>query len=152
MELKAKINQDLKNALRSGDHTVCDTLRLLKSEVTNQEISLGLRESGLSDDQVEQVVMKEAKKRREAAEMYSKAGRAELAEREKTELEILKNYLPKMLSEAEVRQIVDEAVNNFGSKPVLSDMGKIIGVVKSKVGNSADGAMVALLVKERLSQ
>lgn len=149
MSLKATIDQDLKVALRTGDQATRDALRLLKSEVLNQEISLGLRGVGLEDSQVEQLIIKEAKKRREAVELYESAGRGELAQNELAELAILEKYLPKQLSDDEIIREIEVALAD--TEPVMANMGKVIGGVKSKLGSAADGATIARLVKERLS-
>lgn len=148
MSLKATINQDLKVALRSGDHSTCDTLRLLKAEISNQEIALGVREAGLTDEQIEQLIVKEAKKRREAAGLYEQAGRNELAANELAELAILEKYLPDQLSDDEIVTTIEEILKDI--EPVMSNMGKIISAVKAKLGSTADGATIAQLVKERL--
>ncbi len=150
MALKATINQDLKVALRNGDHQSCDTLRLLKAEISNQEIALGVREAGLTDEQVEQIVIKEVKKRREAAALYHQADRSELAEAELAELAILEKYLPEQLSDDEIRAVINAILQDI--EPVMSNMGKIIGAAKAKLGSAADGAVIARLVKEKLSQ
>ena len=151
MNLKAKINQDLKNALTSGNHLMCDTLRLLKAEIANREIALGVRETGLTDEQIEEIIAKEVKKRREAATLYTQVGRNELASKETSEVEVLVNYLPKMLSREEVSQIVDELIAS-GIEAMPANMGRLISAVKTKVGNSAEGSLVAELVKERIQQ
>lgn len=148
MNLKATINQDLKVALREGNHSACDTLRLLKAEISNREIALGVREAGLSNDEIEQVVIKEAKKRREAAELYESAGRMELADGELAELAILEKYLPEQLSDAEISLVVDEIIADV--EPILVNMSRIIGMVKAKLGSSADGAAIARIVKEKI--
>lgn len=148
MGLKATINQDLKVALRNGNHSACDTLRLLKAEIANREIALGVREAGLTDEQIEQVVVKEVKKRREAAELYQQAGRIELAENELTEIAILEKYLPQQLSDDAIRQAIDDILTQI--EPVMANMGKVIGAAKAKLGSAADGAVIARLVKEKL--
>lgn len=150
MTLKATIDQDLRDALKNNDRIVCDTLRLLKAEIANTEIALGLRQTGLSESQIEQVVLKESKKRREASELYKKAGRSELAEKEEQEAEVLAKYLPKMLGEDEVRKLIEEVLGESALEPIMPNMGKIIGAVKAKAGTSVDGAMLAKLVKERV--
>ena len=149
MNLKAKINQDLKTALTSGNHLACDTLRLLKAEIANREIALGVREAGLSDAQIEETIAKEVKKRRDAAALYAQAGRNELADKEISEVEILASYLPEMLRREEISQIIDEVIAD-GIEAVPANIGRLIGAVKAKVGNSAEGSLVAELVKERI--
>lgn len=150
MSLKTRIEQDLKNAFKAGDSSVCDTLRLLKAEISNQEIALGLRETGLDETKIEQIITKEVKKRREAADLYTSAGRIELADKELAEAMILEQYLPEQLSEGQIIKLVDLVLEESKIDPVMANMGKIIGMVKARAGSSADGSTIAQIVKERL--
>lgn len=150
MALKSAIADDLKAALLGGDRFVGETLRGLKAAILNEEVATGKRDEGLSDEEIEKIVAKEVKKRGESAELYEQNGRAESAADERREAEILSAYLPKQLSEDELTAVVEAAIKQLGANG-MSDMGKVIGVVKSKVGNTADGAVVAKLVKEKLA-
>lgn len=150
MALKERIDQDLKAALLGGDKFKAQVLRGLKAAILNEEVAKGVREQGLEDGQSEQVVAKEVKKRNESAVLYEQNGRPESASDERKEAEILSEYLPDQLSEAELQVIVSETIAALGASGP-GDMGKVIGAVKSKVGTSADGATVANLVKQSLS-
>ena len=148
--LKDRINSDLKTAMLSGDKTRVEILKMLKTAILYKEVELGLRETGLSVDQTIDVLTKEAKKRLDAAEMYTKAGNVEKATAEQAEQAVIKEYLPEQLSDEEVDAAVDEVIALVGA-PELKDMGKIIGQVKAELGNTADGSRIAAAVKQKLS-
>jgi len=149
MALKEQIQNDMKAALLSGSRFEGDVLRNLKAAILNEEVAKGKRDEGLGDDEIEQVIAREVKKRRESIALYEQNGRGELADGEKKELEVLEQYLPKQLSEDEVRVLVDEAIATVGADgPQM--MGQVIGAVKAKAGNTADGSIVARIVKEQL--
>ena len=152
MSLKETISNDLKAAFLGGNRFISDTLKGLKAVILNQEIALGKREEGLTDAEVEAVVQKEVKKRKESAEIYTQAGRDELAQKELDEMAILEKYLPQQLSEAEIealfRQIIDESKLTLDAK----NQGMLIGQVKKRVGSAADGAVVARVVARLLNQ
>ena len=148
--LKAKIEADLKTAMLSGNADVVGTLKMLKSAILYKEVELGNREQGLSDDQVIEVLSKEAKKRLEASEMYKNADRVTQAATEKSEYDIIMEYLPKQLSDEEIMEIVDELLQSVPGA-TMQDIGRIIGAVKVKAGPSADGSRIATIVKQKLS-
>lgn len=150
MALKQRITDDIKAALLGGDRFVGETLKNLKAAILNEEVSQNKRDEGLDDATIEQIIAREVKKRNESIKLYEQGGRSDLAENEQKEIDVIKVYLPEQLGEPEVRAIVEAAVQQLGANG-MSDMGKVIGVVKSKVGNTADGALVAKLVKEALS-
>lgn len=151
MALKEQIQNDMKAALLSGSRFEGDTLRNLKAAILNEEVAKGKREEGLDDNDIEQVIVREVKKRRESIALYEQNGRGELADSEKKELEVLEKYLPQQLSEGEVRTLVDEAIATLSADgPQM--MGQVIGAVKAKAGNTADGALIAKLVKEQLTK
>lgn len=150
-DLKQRIADDMKTALLGGDRFRGDVLRNLKAEILNEEVALVKRDQGLSNEETEKVVAREAKKRQESASLYRQNGRDDLAETEEQELAVLKEYLPKQMTEAEVRQVADQVVDSMGEVSA-SQMGQIIGAVKREVGNSADGALVAKVVKDLISQ
>lgn len=150
MALKDKINDDLKAALLGGNRFVAQTLRGLKATILNEEIAQKKREEGLNDAEIEQVVAREVKKRNESAIIYDGANRPELAENERAEAQTLSAYLPEQLSESDINAVVVRVIGELGvSGP--SAMGQVIGAVKKELGNSADGALVAKLVKNALS-
>lgn len=141
----------MKAALLGGDRFVGDVLRDLRAAILNEEVALGKRDEGLSDDEVEKVIAREVKKRAESARMYRDNGRDELAESEERESEVLQRYLPEQASEDDIRQAVDATIAELGAEG-LQAMGQVIGAVKAKFGNSADGATVARIVKEHLTK
>jgi uncharacterized protein YqeY len=149
--MQEKIEQDIKSALLSGNKTKAETLRNLKSAILNEAISQNARDSGLSDEQIQKVLARESKKRQEAADLYKQGGSQERADAELSEKAIIDTYLPEQMAEAEVSKIVDEEVAKAG-RVSLQDMGKIIGAVRAKTGGAADGALIAMLVKEKISQ
>lgn len=147
MALKERIADEMKAALLGGDRFVGETLRNLKAAILNEEVATGTRDSGLSDEAIEKVIAREVKKRTESAKLYRDNGRTDLAEPEEREIEVLQRYLPAQLSEDEIRTAVTAKVKELGvSGP--ADMGKVIGAVKAELGNAADGATIARIVKE----
>lgn len=148
-ELKDRINADLKTAMLARDEFKTTTLRGLKAVILNEEVAKSMREQGLDDESIERLLAKEVKKRTEAAELFEKGGNQASADKERAEKELIDGYLPEQLDEAAVRAIVNAVVTEL--KPEgMKDMGRVIGAVKTKVGNTADGATVAKLVKESL--
>lgn len=148
MSLKDQIDQDLKSAMLSGDKTLAETLRGIKSAVLNVEIAEGKREAGLSDDDMVKLLSKESKKRQESADLFKQGGNEEKAKAELTEKEVIAKYLPQQMSEEELDKIVDEVISQVGKDQ--SKMGQIIGQVKQKAGPTADGGTIAKTVKEKL--
>ena len=148
--IKQKLQDNVKAAMLAGDSLRLETLRGLKSVILYAEVAAGKREEGLTDDEILALFSKEAKKRQESAELYIQGGAQEKADKELAEKAIIEAYLPAQLSEAELAAIIDEVLNEV--KPAgLQQMGQVIGQVKSKVGNTADGSLIAKLVKEKLS-
>ncbi len=149
--LKARISDEMKAALLGGDRFRGETLRNLKAAILNEEVAKGKREEGLADSDIEQVIAREVKKRHESAKLYHDNNRPELAEPEEKEAAVLKDFLPEQLSDDELKAVVDEKVNELGADgPQM--MGQVIGAVKQAVGNRADGAKIAALVKETLAK
>jgi len=148
--LKDKINEDLKAALIGGDRFAGEVLRGLKAAILNEEVAQGKRESGLDDATIEQLIAREVKKRNESATIYDGAARPELAENERAEAKIISGYLPAQASEDEIKAVIETAIIELGvNNP--SGFGQVIGAVKKELGNSADGALVAKLVKDALN-
>jgi len=150
MALKARIDDDLKTALLGGDRFAAQTLRGLKAAVLNEEVALGRREDGLNDEEVEKIIAKEVKKRGESIALYEQNNRPELAEDEKKERDILSIYLPQQMDESELKDLIAAKVAELGASGPQA-MGQVIGAIKSQVGNTADGATIARLVKEALN-
>jgi len=150
MSLKEKITADLKDAMKSGDTTKRDTLRLLDSTIKNAEIEKKKREEGLSDEEILEVIARAVKQRNDSITQYIDGGRPELAEKEKIELDILKTYLPEQMSEDEIRKVVKEIIS-ASTAVSASDMGKIMGQAMGKMKGKADGNVVKKIVGEELA-
>lgn len=150
MVLKDTIQNDTKAALLSGDRFVGDTLRNLKAAILDEEVKQNKRDVGLTDEEIEKIIAREVKKRNESIAVYEANGRPELAETERKEADILSRYLPEQMSEEELRTIVEAKIMEMGASGPQA-MGQVIGAVKQQVGNSADGALIARVVKEKLN-
>lgn len=140
--LQAKLGE----AMKAHDEIRVSTLRLLSSAFNYERIA---KQHDLTEEEELAVVFREAKKRREAAEAYEKAGNNDRADSEKKELAILQEYLPPEISDDDLAKIVDEAVSVVNAS-TISDMGKVIGFVKGKAPG-ADGGKIAQMVKNKLS-
>lgn len=150
--LKSKLQEDLTAAIRGRDELRSSTLRLTLSAITKEEVS-GKTARELSDDEVQKVIAREAKKRREASEAFAEGGRAESAARELAEGEVLAEYLPKQLSDDDLEQIVAAAVaeaKGAGAEGPRA-MGQVMKIVTPKVAGQAEGGRVAALVKKLLA-
>jgi len=140
-----QIESDLTAAMKAKNQIAVDTLRGLKVRLQNEKIS---KMRDLEEADIVALVKSEIKRRKEAAESFTAGGRAEMAEKELAEAKILENYMPAQMSEQELSKIIDEVIagNSFTS----ADFGKAMGALKSKVGQSADGGLMARLLKEKL--
>jgi uncharacterized protein YqeY len=148
--LKQKLDDDLKQARLDTNKELVELIGMLKSAILYKEVELGVRDAGLTDDQVIEVLSKEAKKRQEAATMYKEGGDEQRAAKEISEKESIEKYLPAQLSEEEIGEVVEGKIAELNPEG-LKDMGKVIGAVKSELGNTADGAIIAQLVKQKLA-
>lgn len=166
MSLKEKIQSDFKRALKEGAETEIQTLRLLNAALLSQEKEkrrkIGQKEPGLSEKELEakselgeeeilEVLISEAKKRREAILAFEKGGREDLAEKEKAELKILEQYLPEQLSQEELERIIKDVIKEVKAKSP-QDMGKVMAALMPKIKGRADARQAAQLVKEILGQ
>jgi len=147
--LKARLRSDLTTAMKERDELRSATLRMALTAITNEEVA-GKAARELSDDEVVTVLGREAKKRREAAEAFAGAGRAEQAEREEAEGRVLANYLPVPLTDDELQTMVSEAVKETGAEGPKA-MGVVMKVLTPRVAGRADGSRVAAAVKSALS-
>jgi uncharacterized protein YqeY len=147
--LKDQIQSDLKTAMIAKNEEGLSTIRMLKSALQYFEIQKGGAGYEATDEDVIEVVGREIKKRKEAIEMYEKGGRAELAEKESRELELLKGYLPQQLSEEEIRDIVKNAISQTGASSI-QEMGKVMGAIMPLTKGKADGQVVSQIVRENL--
>jgi uncharacterized protein YqeY len=148
--LKAQLRSDLTSAMKARDELRSATIRMALTAITNEEVA-GEVARELSDDEVLKVLGREAKKRKEAAEAFAGAGRAEQAAREVAEGEVLAAYLPAQLSDEELHALVDAAVAESGAEGPRA-MGAVMKVLTPRVAGRADGSRVAAAVKARLSQ
>ena len=151
MTLKEKIVFDLREAMKTGQTVKRDTLRMLDSAVKNVEIEKGKRETGLSDEEVLEVISRSVKQRADSIKQFEEGGRAEMAEKEKAEMEILKAYLPEQLPEEEIEKIVEETIAEMGAAG-NADMGKVMGQAMAKMKGLADGNVVRKIVQEKLGK
>lgn len=142
-----EIKDDMKAAMKSGDKDEVSTLRLLISSLNNAEIDKG---DGLSDDDVIEVLSKEAKQRRESIDAYRDGGREDRAEKEEAELEVIQRYLPEPLSEEEAADIVESAIEETGAE-TRADMGAVMGRVMPQVKGRYEGSAIKEMVLERLA-
>ncbi|MFC1687069.1 GatB/YqeY domain-containing protein [Patescibacteria group bacterium] len=145
MNLSERISHDIKSAMRESNQQELSTLRLVHSALQNAAIA---SKKKLSDDDVVSVLQKESKKRSDAAEVYKKGDRPELAEKELQELEIIKRYLPEQMSHEDVGAVVEEVIAASEEKP---GFGQVMKAVMEKVRGKADGKLVSSIVKEKLS-
>jgi len=147
--LKAQLQADMRSAMKARDELATSTLRMALAAIRNAEVA-GAEARELTDDQVLGVLTKEAKKRREAADAFAAAGRAESAEKERAEGEVLARYLPVQLSDDDVAAIVARALAE-GGLTEASQMGPAMKAAQAAVAGRAEGARVAAEVKRQLS-
>ncbi|WP_299955236.1 GatB/YqeY domain-containing protein [uncultured Modestobacter sp.] len=147
-ELKDRLRNDLTTAMKSRDELRTATLRMVLAAVSAEEVS-GKEARELTDDEVQAVLRREAKKRREAAEAFGGAGRAEQAERERAEEGVLATYLPAQLEDADLAALVADVVTKTGASG-MKDMGKVMGAVQGQVAGRAEGGRVAAEVRKQL--
>ncbi len=149
MSLREKIPQDLKDALRSKKALELTVLRMLQSSIRNKEIEKNKKE--LSDEEVIEVVGSEIKKRKEASAEFEKVNRQDAADKEKAEIEILMKYMPRQLTEDEIRAEVKKAITGADAKGT-KDLGKVMKIIIPAVKGKADGSTVTKIVKEELEK
>lgn len=147
-DLKERLRTDLTTAMKARDELRTATLRMVLAAVSAEEVS-GKEARQLSDDEVQAVVRREAKKRREAAEAFGSAGRAEQAAREEAEGQVLAGYLPAQLDDADLAALVADVITRTGASG-MKDMGKVMGAVQGAVAGRAEGGRVAAEVRRQL--
>ncbi|HDP69493.1 MAG TPA: GatB/YqeY domain-containing protein [Actinobacteria bacterium] len=153
MDLKNKLQLDMKNALKAASKSdeeklKLSTLRLLMAEIKNVEIA---EKKELSNEEIIEVISRQVKKQKEAIESYNKAERKELAQKEQKEMHILQTYMPAQLTEQEVREVVVSVLKDMGAMGP-QDMGKVIKGVMACLKGRADGKMVNELVRELIEK
>ncbi len=144
MSLLNRLTEELKEALRAGNHTKLSVIRLLKSSIKNREIE---KMAPLTDEEVIDIIMTALKQRRESIEQFQKGGREDLVQKEKSELEVLQTFLPQQLSEEELAEEIQAVIREVGASSP-KDMGKVMKIVMVRVKGRAEGARVSSLVKE----
>jgi uncharacterized protein len=149
--LKQRLRADLTEAIKDRDKIRSGTIRMVLTAITEAEVA-GSEAVELTDQQVLDVVIREAKKRREAEEAYASAGRTELAEKEHAESEVLADYLPQQLTQTEIAGIVAGAIAATGAAELgMRGMGKVMAQVTPQTKGKADGSVVAAEVRRQLS-
>jgi uncharacterized protein YqeY len=147
MSLKARITEDMKAAMRAKEAARLSAIRLLLSAMKQREVDERIE---LTDADVMGIIEKMIKQRRESIVQYEKGARADLADAEKFEVDVLSAYLPQQLAEAEVAAAIDAAMAETGAK-AMPDMGKVMAILKPKLAGRADMGRVSALVKSKLS-
>jgi uncharacterized protein YqeY len=149
-ELKDRIRADLTASMKARDSARSSALRMLLTSITNAEVA-GKQQRELTDDDVVGVLSTEAKKRREAAEAFEEAGRADSAAKERAEAEVIAEYLPEQLDAARIRELVSATITSLGvSGEGMRAMGRVMGALQPQVKGRADGAVVAAEVRRQL--
>ena len=149
-DLKDRLRTDLTASMKARDALRSSTLRMLLTSITNAEVA-GKEQKELSDDDIVGVLSTEAKKRREAADAFEAAGRADSAEKERAEAVIIADYLPEQIDDAEISRLVSETIGSLGvAGDGMRAMGKVMGALQPQVKGRADGAAVAAEVRRQL--
>ncbi len=155
-DMKARVNQGLKDAMRARDSVRVSTLRLINAAIKDRDIAArsasesDAARDGVSDDEVLQILAKMVKQRQESIRAYEEGGRLELAEQERAEIEVIEDFLPKQLEDEEVEAAIAEAIAEVGAES-LRDMGKVMGALKSRYTGQMDFGSVGPQVKARLA-
>jgi len=151
MSLKKKIEEKLNEALKAKDKKTYPTLRLVVSAIKDAEIAGRTKgQKEISDNDITGILKKMIKQRNESCEIYKKAGRNELLENETKEIQVISLFLPKQLSEEETKKICEDAIKSSGASS-MKDMGKIMGILKSKHADTLDFSKVSSIIKEFLN-
>lgn len=148
MSISETISADTKEAMKARDKSRVETLRMVRSALGNEQIQLGHE---LSRDEEIAVLRRQLKQREESAEAYEKAGRAEQAESENAEAEVIRRYLPAPMSREELESIADRAIQETGATG-MKDMGNVMGRAKELSENRAEGRELSAVVRERLQE
>ena len=150
MSLKKKIEEKLNEALKTKDKNTYPTLRLVVSAIKDAEIAGRTKgQKEISDNDINTILKKMIKQRNESCEIYKKAGRDELLENEAKEIEVISFFLPRQLNEEETKRICEDAIKSSGASSI-KDMGKIMGILKSKHSDTLDFSKVSSIIKKLL--
>ena len=147
--LEQKLQSDLTNAIKSRDTTRMNTIKGIKTAIMETKTAKNGKKD-LEDSDIVKIIQKLAKTRKETGELYKSNNRQDLADIEFGELNVLETYLPKMLSEDEIRTIVDKTISELGVTD-MKGMGRVMGTINKSYAGQVDGSMVSRIVKERLS-
>ena len=147
MSLKAQLTEDMKTAMRAKDQTTLSTIRLINAAIKQFEVD---ERTEADDAKVISILTKMVKQRKDSAKIYTEAGRQDLADKENAEIEILNRYLPQMLSAEEIKTAVEAAVAETGASG-MADMGKVMGVLKTRLAGKADMGEVNKVLKAALT-
>lgn len=147
MSVYDKLLSDMKDAMKARDKVRLGVIRGIKAQVMNAKVANGNHD--LTEDQINDIIMKEIKQQKESLEEFQKADRKDLAEEQEAKLKIAEEYAPKQLSEAAVEKIVQETISQVGAES-MADFGKVMGAIMPKVKGQADGSVINKLVKQQL--
>lgn len=147
MSIKQTISEDMKTFMRAKDTARLGAVRLLQASIKQKEIDDRVE---LTDDQVLSVIQKMLKQRKDSIEAYQKADRQDLIDQEQLEIDVLSKYMPEPLNDDEVTKIIDEVISEVNATD-MKDMGKVVGVLKSKISGRADMGQVSKIVREKLT-
>jgi len=147
MSIKQTISEDMKIFMRAKDTARLGAVRLLQASIKQKEIDDRVE---LTDDQVLSVIQKMLKQRKDSIEAYQKADRQDLIDQEQLEIDVLSKYMPEPLTDDEVSKIIDEVISEVNATD-MKDMGKVVGVLKSKISGRADMGQVSKIVREKLT-
>jgi uncharacterized protein len=148
MTLEERLVNEMKEAMKSGDKLRLSAIRMIRSAVKNREIELMKK---LDDEEIFKVIQGMLRKSEDSVEQFQAGGRADLVEKEKKEIEVLKSFLPQPLSQEEALKMIDETIQETQASS-LKDLGKVMKAVMPKLGGKADGKLINQWVKERLSR
>ena len=148
MTLKAQLTEDMKTAMRAKDSTSLSTIRLVNAAIKQYEVD---ERNEADDARVVAILTKMIKQRKDSAQIYADAGRADLADKENAEIDVLNRYMPTMMSADEIQAAVAAAIVDSGAAG-MADMGKVMGLLKTRLAGQADMAAVSQVLKATLSQ
>lgn len=149
--IRTRLSQELKEAMKAKDATRLSTLRLINAAIKDRDIAARSEDNteGVSEEGILDILAKMVKQRRESASAYDEAGRVELAEQERAEIEIIQSFLPKQLSDKDVEKAISDAIEETGASSIR-DMGKIMGLLKAKYAGRMDFGKAGALIKAQL--
>ncbi len=147
MNLEERLLDEMKETMKSGDKVRLSTIRMIRSAVKNKEIEV---RNKLDDEAIMKVIQGMVRRGEESVIQFQAGGRADLVEKEKTEIEILKSFLPQAMAQEEIQKVIDQSIEETQASS-MKDLGKVMKAVMPKLGGKVDGKLVNQLVKERLS-